>query len=259
MKKMLSFMFVIMLIIPCIVSADTIEEKEVVAQTTKYYKTVTIYNNSGVLRNANMGEMSSLTTEVTKEEFDNAETTTEPVAPLSDDYFDVTIETTYKRLTTTINKLGTAFFTYESELYWKNIPKVRSYDIMGIGHAASVENAASSVGFTMTYCTSSSNCYYSNTYQSKIGTYGSSAVFPLPTGTLVSMTQVIEFTVEKTTSSNTITYQEAVGDYAHATKTITQSNAYNNHGVNIGGLYYENVSSYYDTTPAAAAEWRGTW
>ena len=48
-----------------------VEEKEVVAQTTKYYKTVTIYNNSGVLRNANMGEMSSLTTEVTKEEFDN--------------------------------------------------------------------------------------------------------------------------------------------------------------------------------------------
>ena len=38
-------MFVIMLIIPCIVSADTIEEQEVVAQTTKYYKTVTIYNN----------------------------------------------------------------------------------------------------------------------------------------------------------------------------------------------------------------------
>lgn len=259
MKKMLSFMFVIMLVIPCIVSADTVEEKEIVAQTTKYYKTVTIYNNSGVLRNANMGEMSSLTTEVTKEEFDNAEPTTEAIAPLSDDYYDVTTETTYKRLTTTINKLGTAFFVYEAELYWKNIPKVRSYDIMGIGHAASVKNASSIVGFTMDYCKTTSSCYTSTTYQSKIGTYGSTAIFQLPTSTLVSMTQTLEFTVEKRTSSNTITYQEAVGDYAHATKTITQSNAYNNHGVDTGGLYYENVSSYYDTTPAAAAEWRGTW
>lgn len=260
MKHKLRFMFVIMLIIPFIVSADTTEEKEIVGQTIKYFRTDTIINNSSVMRDANMSEMSSLTTEVTKEEFDSAEPTTEAVAPITGNERAIQTETTYKRLTTTISKEAT-YYSYEANLYWKNIPKVRSHDIISIGHYNDVELYDNQmVGFNMDYCLDSTLCYTSATGTDVITQYGTAVVFSLPTSSIVSLEQTLYFTVKKAVS-RTITEQIAAGDYAHATKTVSSSVAANNIIPNITGLFIEPdiEDTYYDTTPAAIVEWTGSW
>lgn len=261
-KKFLKFMFVIILIIPFMVSADTIDDElEVVAKTTKYYKTVTIFNNSDVMRNADLGEMSSITTEVTEEEFNNAEETTTPVMPLGSTEVEVGTETTYKRLTTSISIMASGNYFYETNLYWKNIPKVRSYDVIGIGHFNDVTvSSNSTVVFDMDYCLSVSNCYNTSQRINIITQYGTAAIFQLPTESLVSLEQTLSFIVTKNVSW-TITEQRAAGDYAHATKTITQGNAVNAVGINMFGLQLDGTieNEYYDTTPAAVAIWEGTW
>ena len=262
MKKYLKFMFVIMLIIPFTVSADTIDDElEKVAQTTKYYKTVTIYNNSEVIRKADYGEMSSLTTEVTEEEFNSADTTPTTPTPRMSAEDSVMTETNYKRLTTTIYLMGSGDYFYEANLYWKNIPKVRSYDVIGIGHFNDVViYSTDTVGFNMDYCLSAYNCYSTSDRTDIITQYGTAAVFKLPTQSLVSLEQTLDFIVTKNVSW-TITEQYAAGDYAHATKTITQSNAVNAVGINALGLALNGTieNQYYDTTPAAVAIWEGTW
>ena len=48
---------------------DLAPGEEVVAETTKYYKTVTVISRSDLMIKANLGEISSITTEVTKEEY----------------------------------------------------------------------------------------------------------------------------------------------------------------------------------------------
>lgn len=255
-------MFVIILIMPLVVSAETNEEEFVkVAEAVKYFKTTTIFNNSSVMREANQGEMSSLTTEITKEEFDNAPTTTEPVDPLSgaSTYTYAQSETTYKRLTTTILTEGSDY-RYQANLYWKNIPKVRSYDIMGIGFYNDVEPYDSNyIVFNQDYCKTQYLCYTDSGGTDVVKEYGVAEVFHLPTYSLVSLEQTLSFSMKKTVSW-TIDEQVAAGDYAHATKATTSAFAAQNFGIGVGGLIiYNTIAEYYDTTPAAIAEWAGTW
>ena len=247
---------------PLVVSAETNEEEFVkVAEAVKYFKTTTIFNNSSVMREANQGEMSSLTTEITKEEFDNAPTTTEPVDPLSgaSTYTYAQSETTYKRLTTTIATDG-LYYRYQTNLYWKNMPKVRSYDIMGIGFYNDVEPYNSSyIMFNQDYCISQYLCYTDAGGTDVVKEYGVAEVFHLPTESLVSLEQTLSFSMKKTVSW-TIDEQVAAGDYAHATKATTSAFAAQNFGIGVGGLIiYNTIAEYYDTTPAAIAEWAGTW
>lgn len=252
-------MFVMILILPFIVNAKQNDDEFVtVAKTTKYFKTVSIYNNSSIMREANLGEMSSLTTEITKEEFDNAETTTEPVAPLSGNFNDQT-ETTYKRLTTTIETDAT-YYRYTTNLYWKNMPKVRSYDIIAIGHYNDVElYNTSQIMFFQDYCENAYSCFTSSTGTDVIKEYGTAEVFHLPNESIISMEQTLAFTVKKR-ANYLVDYQVAAGDYAHATKAITSAFAAQNFGLGVGGLViYNAIYDYYDTTPAAIAYWEGTW
>lgn len=257
MRKYLMFIFVIMLIIPFTVSAEEIE-REVVAESTKYIKTTTIYNNSNVMRNAGYTDISSITTEITKEEFDSADTTSNDIAPAAI-VDDVQTETTYKRLRTTIQTYG-GYYRYEANLYWKNIPKVRSYDIMGIGHYADVELFdPEMIYFNQDYCRSTNNCYVSASRTEVIGTNGTGVVFKVPDNTLISLEQTLGFTVQKATSG-TVYGHTAAGDYAHATKSISSSTAANNVVINIMGVaLYPSIEGYYDTTPAAIAEWDCVW
>ena len=259
MKKIVNFMFVIMLILPFIVKAEEQDNFVKVAETVKYFKTVTIYNNSGVMRDANMGELTSLTTEVTKEEFDNAEATTSPVDPISSTYVLASSETTYKRLTTTIEKAADVY-RYTANLYWKNIPKVRSYDIIGIGHYNDVEiYNNNAVMFMQDYCEDAYSCYTSATGTDVIKEYGTAEVFHLPDYGLISLEQTLMFTVKKR-GNYSVTEQIAAGDYAHATKATTSALAAQNFGIGVGGLIiYNTIASYYDTTPSAIVFWYGTW
>ncbi len=252
-RKLFVFLFMLMLI-PLSVSADSNDNGRVVAQTTKYYRTVSILSNSEVKQRTSLGEVSSFTTEITQEEYDNFNPSTEDsIHPRSG----ATIETNYKRLTTTIYEYRN-YFNYEATLTWKNIPKVRSFDIIAIGHYNNVTNDGG-VNFTQTQCYSANNCDDNIGYTNIEGVNGSAAVFSLPTGTLTSLEQVMDFDVVKTNSNSTITYQEAVGDYSHATSTISYTNA-QRFTVNLLGINLNSsITSYYDTTPEATAYWEGTW
>lgn len=249
----------IILFITCMatVKAEAIIEmddsvNEVVAETTKYYKTVTILNNSEIMTAAGMGELSSLTTEISKEEYMNAPTE-DGISP----YASVTTE--YKKLTSTISKYSTQHYQYKVTLDWRNMPATRSYDIIGVGFYASVSLAASP-DFNQSYCNTDGNCYSQNVgHYSYRGNNGYGAMFQLPSGSLSSLSQSISVLVSKTNSSSTIIEQIAAGDYSHAQKTVSYSNA-KDFFVSSGGIVLgSGIYSSYDAMNTATAKWTGTW
>jgi hypothetical protein len=140
------------------------------------------------------------------------------------------------------------------------MPKVRSYDIIAIGHYNDVELwDPTVVGFMQNYCYSQNNCYVTSDTTEVQKEYGTAEVFHLPNQSIISLEQTLTFTVKKAVSW-TIDEQVAAGDYAHATSNTFASIAANNLRIGVGGLILPDVIyDTYDTTPAAIATWSGTW
>lgn len=122
--------------------------------------------------------------------------------------------TEYKMMTTSIYKLSNNVFRYKVNLKWKLIPKVRSYDVIGIG----IEDNVSIIGNTSCNLLTNSSSINNNVYQTKNGIY---SVVKIPEGSLDNMQITLSFDV-KVNSGNRIT---AYGDYAHATKIVNLANA----------------------------------
>lgn len=252
MKKRLILIFALFLILPISVFAEETDSHfEVVAKEEKYYKTTTIYNSSNGISTFSISLPTSYTEEVTKEEF-NSYSNISSVMPLSSG----TIETTYKKLTTTISSNG-SYYRYKSVLTWQLMPKVRSYDIIGIGHYASVK-IKGTPSFSLYYCTDPSECYTSTSATKQIFDLGASATFKLPTGTLTSLKATYYYDVEKNVDATILT-QKAYGDYSHATSTISLTNA-KKHSVSSSGIYLDStITDYYDNISVATATWMGSW
>ncbi len=242
MKKRLSILItIIILLLPFYVKASETE-----TEVVKYYKTTVLKNPLQSLNNNHL--YVSDTIEVTEEEYNNSDN----LIPRT-----VTVETTYKKLSVSIIKYGSAFYEYKAVLNWKQIPSTRSYDILGIGYYPSVK-VAGNADFEEYYCLSGGSCFTNTSYYQKITSGGTGVVFALPSGSLSSLKQTLILIVEKTNSSSTITSQKAVGDYAHATSTISYSNA-KNFTVDVFGIDVGSNINYYDDMPYAAATWTGTW
>ena len=221
--KRIVYLLLIIIMMPTYVSADTFDTDEyIVASNTRYFKTITRTKPSvNVIANNNS---------------------------------DI-VETTYKRLTSNISKSGSQY-KYTAILSWKNVPKVRSYDILGIGYLPSVK-IDGDITFTQKYC-NDGNCTTSTSFTSKKTSTGCSAIFKLPSSTIDTLEQRMSFLVEKNTSNNIVS-QVAAGDYAHATSTVTQSNA-QNHTISESGLSLKtSIFNSYDTISTAKATWSGTW
>lgn len=246
MKKNL-FLIIAMLIviIPfCVKAQETEDDFVTVSETTKYYKTTEFKNEVSTASLLN----NSKTVEITKEEYDAFDPNA--VSP------NTVVETTYKRMTSSIATNG-SYYRYMNIVYWKSIPKVRSYDIIGIGHYASVK-VKGDLKFTLAYTTSAGKSYTSNTFEPNINSGGSSAVFKLPTDSLINMQATLVFDVQKS-SSATVISQIATGDYAHATSTVTKSAAMD-HKMQSNGLYLANsIYNSYDTISEATTSWQGSW
>jgi len=210
--------------------------------TVRYFANIVRYDVTGrIISNADM--------EITEEDY-NAES----VMPLSDGY----VETTYKQMRTTIAKASSKY-RYKVTLTWKQMPSTRSYDIIGIGIQSALVYINSSLVFNQTYCVSS-NCTNSSSYNSSnTSSTGAGVSFKLPTSTsITSLRSYFYFDVSKDTS-NTITAMYAFGDYSHATKTISSSNAQGFYVDQSGIVLSSSISSYYDTISTADAFWTGSW
>ena len=229
---------------------------ETVDQNTKYYKTITEYHDNNYYNPGETLEPTSHTIEITKEEYLEAGVLPEIVKPNRS----TTIETTYKRMTTYLQQNG-SYYRYKNELNWKNYPSVRSYDIIGIGFLSSVKPVNSSRTFELYYCRNSNGCTTTNpTAIKQTFTYGSSAVYQLPSYTdLYALKATYYFNVEKT-NSGTLYNQAAYGDYSHAITSVTmiqamQHTVIQNIGIDLDDVIYNK----YDTISVADVYWHGTW
>ena len=222
------------------------KEKDLV-EITKYYKTVTFLasDNTYILNNNKL----STTTEITEEEYNNSNTLirTNSSTP---------IETTFKKMTATITANGN-YYRYKNRLVWKNIPKVRSYDIIGIGFQTSVKIKGNTY-FSQNYCVVNSGCTTTTTNSPKIFANGAGTSFKIPTGDLYQLDQTFYFDVEKNTQY-TIINQTINGDYAHATSSISLANS-KKYTMDFDKIELDtSVVNNYDTISSAQATWSGTW
>ena len=241
MRKNLKLLIVIsLLFIPYLVKAE-----ELLSETTKYYKTTIMLNP---IQSNLSNNYYSETVEVTEEEYNNSDQLITG---------SVTVETNYKKLTVSISQYSSNYYRYKAVLTWKQMPSVRSYDVIGIGHYTNVQ-VSGNVDFEQYYCYGSNNCYTNAVYYQKILTTGAGAMFSLPSGSITSLKQTLILYVQKRNSSNTITSQIASGDYAHATSTISYNNA-KNFAVTQYGLDVTTNVNYYDDMPYGAATWSGSW
>ena len=247
-KKMHCVIALLSIILPKVIMAKNTDEYEVLSKTEKYYKT-TMFENELSFMNKN--QLQNYTVEITEDEYING-----VVQNTSKSSTSSTIETTYKKLTTTISSNGTTY-RYKAVLNWKNMPKVRSYDIIAIGHYASVTQNGNVV-FSQEYCTNTTNCTTSTNFTQQKFTNGASATFKLPTGNYISLKQTLYFDVKKNVDA-TIIKQLAAGDYAHATKTITSNNALNATVATTGINLNSSISGYYDEISPATSTWTGNW
>lgn len=255
--KYIKFIFAFVLIMPLMVlaegklSVDKVElNNELLGETVKYYKTTIIRNTSEITATVSP-EVTSFTTEITEEEYNNVDM--HELYELNDSVF---VETDYKILRTTFSKDG-SYYHYRVDLTWKNIPKVRSYDIIAIGHYSTVKPFGG-IEFKQSFCRGNGECYDGAGNSNITGVNGTAAVFGLPDGTLTYLTQYLAFDVQKS-SSATVKNQTAVGDYAHAVKAISRDNA-KKLNVNTGGIIHDSsVDSYYDTIGTATVDWTGSW
>ena len=168
-------------------------------------------------------------------------------------------ETTGKKMTTTIIEQSNNL-RYKVTLNWKNVPKVRSYDVIGVGLDKEKVYASGNRTFSQTYCVTAMSCSSSSTAKIKNQITGVGASFKLPSGNFVFMSSYLYYDVSKKNSGTTLKSLYAYGDYAHAVKTIDGTVADNNYAVGSGGInIYSTINSYYDEIPHADAHWTGNW
>ena len=218
------------------VDAEVVNDFNVIASNTKFYKTI-IYNNEVMLNNIN--NSNSITTEISEDEYNNA-----------NDFFEKNnfVETNYKKLTSSIIKNGKKY-RFKAELTWKNIPKIRSNDIIGIGYENIVKISGRTY-FVQSYCLNNGKCYNSSVNSSQNFSNGVGTSFLIPTGDIKSLKQIFYFDVVKNTSS-VINLLKVSADYSHATTAISLTNS-KKFTVNLNGIKLNNsIKSYYDEINAA--------
>lgn len=224
-----------------LMNEETFEENKdieatLIAKTNKYYKTTYTDLNG-----------TPYTMEITENEYNNQSQMNQRG----------TVNTEYKNMISTIARLDNSF-RYKVTVGWTNIPSTRSYDIIGIGFADDVY-ISSLVNFSYSYANSNGDWTTStlNYGKHKIST-GGSAVYKVPSGDIRGLSAVLYYDVSKINSSQTITYLEMCGDYAHATTSISQSRA-NDHDTGIYGIDVFSNVNYFDEIPCALSVWGGTW
>lgn len=252
MKKII-FIVVLLFQLTLFVNAKSDSEyyeiENIVSTNTKYYKTVTLSSNTNISTMSLFDSYLTNTVEVTEEEYNGS--------IFANDAQSSSYQTTYKKMTVNIIKSGSKY-KYENILEWKNMPVVRSYDIIGIGYYASVK--VSSINFENYYCLNNGNCIKSSNFSLVNSNNGVGAVFQLPTSNdLSSLKITFSLIIDKNVSA-TIKELYAIGDYSHAVKTLSLNSAKNFSVSSANGISLNNsIKDYYDEIPAVTTTTSCNW
>ena len=234
--------------------------------TTKVYA---LENNNGIeidefdysnLLNLGFTELEILN--MSLEEFENNKNLSgrivyQRVYPTMIPYSNGSTITEYKTMIMTIIKINNQY-RYKVSLEWKKNPKVRSYDIIGIGIPTNVRVDTNSIYFQQNYCTSSTDCTTNKISTLSSTSTGVTSVFQLPSGFYTTLNSYLYFNVSKNTNS-IISRLYAYGDYAHAVKNISLANA-KRHNINSNGIVLNNtIIDYYDAISTAVATYNTSW
>lgn len=219
----------------------------VISTSEKYYRQQIEYNTNNEI-------ISIIEEEVDEQEYNNFPNSDISLASLTPGY----IETNYKKMTTQIISVSDKY-RYKVTLEWKNMPAVRSYDIIGIGFDSSVY-IYSNIYFQQNYCYSDGSCSSSSNGYYKSMSNGGAVAFKLPSSSSINtLNSYLYFTVAKT-SSNTIYGLNAYGDYSHATSSISGDLANSNYSINQSGISLNSsILNYYDEISTAVATFNGIW
>ena len=251
MKKIILLM--LMFFPLCVVNASANSNKEtIVSEKTSYFKTTTFYGSEENFLSVSHNTFFSETIEITEQEYLEAK---EMPNELSKAYN--TIETTYKKLKVSI-LTDADKYKYKAELEWKKMPKVRSYDILGIGFYRSVK--ALSISYNTHYCLNNGSCYTTNSYYAKNVSGGVGATFQLPTSSEVkSIKSTLTANIDKNVTDATIIEQMATAEYVHAQKNITSALA-REYSIGVTGIdLNSNNISYYDNMGAVSVSINCNW
>lgn len=146
-------------------------------------------------------------------------------------------------------------YRYNVSTVWNTMPNERDYDVIAIGIQYQVIRSTYPT-FIRHYC-DHDDCYNSNVGAIKTGRYGAGASFKVPSGTLTGLGATLYFDVEKYVSE-TLTYQEFCGMYAHGTNTtLTESKDYT---IATGGIGFgASAVDKYVVMGCSYGTWTGTW
>lgn len=231
-------------------------EGEVVAVTTKYYKTETIISantSSAKMFNSSATPITK-SVEITKEEYENSDTIISTFAS------DV-VTTEYKEMTTSIVAIN-GRYRYRNVVRWKKLPFWQTVDIISIGFDEKVYGVSSTKRLNAYYTFDNScglNVTTSGIWQLNSTGYG--VTFDWPKKDNVSASKEgfyvdMYFEVDKNTTDK-INVLNAYGNYRHGKGSFTAS------GVSVGvsisyviGLSV-NFEDSFDTISTAQATYTG--
>ena len=179
---------------------------------------------------------------------------------VSGNYYTGMIANDSLAVVSTISNIDEDYMQYRVDVYNYDIPTTRSFDIYGIGIDNDKVHVASAVECKQSWEYTSGSSDYSLGCYPKTQATGGSAMFELPTGSLSSLETYISFYVAKLPNVGTVHSLQAVGDYAHAVSSVSNS-VYYHYTVDISGVgVYSPYAASYDTfnTPSPAG-FIGTW
>lgn len=221
-------------------------EGTLVSSIGQYYKTTTITQNGITTTSSEI---------ISKEQYELEKNAN----PQGRSIYDGAVETDYKYMHMNMTQLNAVEMRLKITLTWLQIPSTRSNDIIGIGFQQAYVGLNSSIYFQQNY-TNSSGSHSSVTSIPQEFSTGVSSVFDLPNGTITALSSYMYIDVIKVDEDYTITYMDAGGDYAHATSSISETNAKKHSVDHVSGIELQtSIRTYYDAINVATATFIGSW
>lgn len=227
-------------------------EATLISTNKRYYRASTMIRN---------GIRYHSTVEITKEEAEEIKKQAQNPTRTSGSFYDGLIGDSALEVADYITAIGNTYMRFKTDATWLVPPTERYNDILGIGFESAKAQFATTVVFKESW-EKSDLTFGNTTVCSPVEqSTGGSAVFKLPTGSMLYITSYVYFNVMKQPGVGTITDLTIGSEYAHATSNISTSNILGHYSVNYGNgiLLDSTLAPYFYESGVATAYFVGTW